>query len=106
MFRDRARALLLIQLPRSVDFKRATPGMLMDSQLCNKPQCRDSGFVQSRESPNRRIGITAPRQRRCFTRLTPMRATLPTLRPAGRESTDWYGAFRFFFSFPGAGAWS
>ena len=25
-----------------------------------------------------------------------MRATLPTLRPAGRESTDWYGAFRFF----------
>jgi hypothetical protein len=21
--------------------------MLMDSQLCNKPQCRDSGFVQS-----------------------------------------------------------
>jgi hypothetical protein len=35
-----------------------------------------------------------------------MRATLPTLRPAGRESTDWYGAFRFFFSFPGAGAWS
>jgi ABC transporter substrate binding protein len=45
-------ALSLIQLPRSVDFKRATPGMLMDSQLCNKPQCRDSGFVQSRSAQN------------------------------------------------------
>jgi len=29
---------------------RPPTGMLVDSQFCNKLQCRDSGFVQSLES--------------------------------------------------------